>query len=67
MKMSVDIEDIPTECRRCHKVFDDKEMSWMLIRPGEMWWVCDHCADSIAWANKCIALLEAAKREKMIE
>ena len=61
------LEDIPTECHRCHKIFDDSEMGWMQVSPTEKWWVCDHCAECIAWANRCINLLRQVKHERMIE
>ena len=61
------IEDIPTECRRCHRIWDDREMVWGQVHRNENWWVCEHCADSIAWAERCIALLEEAKHGKVKE
>lgn len=61
-----DLENIPIECRRCHKVFNDSEMGWMEVSPNEMWWVCDHCAECIARA-RCINLLQQVKHERMIE
>ena len=61
------LEDIPTECRRCHRIWDDSEMMWVQVHRNEKWWVCEHCADSIAWAERCIALLEEAKHGKVKE
>ena len=61
------LEDIPTECHRCHKIFNDGEMRWMQVSPTEKWWVCDHCAECIAWANRVIAILDEVKHERLIE
>ncbi len=61
------LDDIPTECRRCHKIFDESELEWATINRGEKWLVCSHCADAIAWANRMILLLRDCKKEFITE
>jgi len=51
---------IPTECRRCRRLFDDKEMCWVDVNPGERWWVCYECSKAIVWANNQIKAATAA-------
>ena len=51
------LEDIPTECRRCGKVFPDKDMVWINAKPGEKWFVCEHCASIIGWCNHNIEII----------
>lgn len=63
------LEDIPTECRRCRKVFPDKDMVWILANPpNEKWFVCEHCARVIGWCNRSIEIIndifDSAKEEK---
>lgn len=49
-----DLESIPTECRRCHRIFDDKDLVWIQYDRTTKWFVCEHCADIIARCNRII-------------
>ena len=56
------IESIPTECRRCNRIFEDKDLVWIQKDENEKWLVCDHCADIIGWCNRMIDSLRECQK-----
>lgn len=55
------LEDIPTECRRCHRIFDDKDLVWIQKDRNEKWFVCDHCAEIIGYCNHMIDMIRGCQ------
>ena len=56
------IESIPTECRRCNRIFEDKDLVWIQTDRNEKWFVCDHCADIIGYCNRMIDLIRECRK-----
>jgi len=52
-----ELDSIPTECRRCHRIFDDKDLVWIQYDRTTKWFVCDHCAEVIGYCNRMIDML----------
>lgn len=57
------LADIPTECRRCHRIFDDKDLVWIQKDVNEKWFVCGHCAEVIGNCNRTIDMIRALQEE----
>ena len=59
-----ELESIPTECRRCHRIFDDKELVWIQYDRTTKWFVCEHCADIIGHCNRIIDKIRGYREGK---
>lgn len=58
-------------CKRCElayirnggKIENIKEAKvWIPFEDNVIWYVCEHCADEIAWANRALSLEDPKKK-----